>query len=83
VKTIARVLGCISGTVSEGKGLNIGYFAQQELDVLRPHETPLQHLLRLAKESPAPDRATASRICAASSAPSISPATWSSRRSAR
>jgi ATP-binding cassette subfamily F protein 3 len=52
VKTIARVLGCISGTVSEGKGLNIGYFAQQELDVLRPHETPMQHLLRLAKESP-------------------------------
>jgi ATP-binding cassette subfamily F protein 3 len=28
--------GCTSGTVSEGKGLNIGYFAQQELDVLRP-----------------------------------------------
>jgi ATP-binding cassette subfamily F protein 3 len=53
VKTIARVLTCISGTVSEGKGLNIGYFAQQELDVLRPHETPLQHMVRLAKESPA------------------------------
>ncbi len=53
VKTIARVLPCISGTVSEGKGLNIGYFAQQELDVLRPHETPLQHMVRLAKESPA------------------------------
>jgi len=50
VKTIARVLPCCSGIVSEGKGLNIGYFAQQELDVLRPHETPLQHLLRLAKE---------------------------------
>jgi ATP-binding cassette subfamily F protein 3 len=50
VKTIARVLGCSSGTVSEGKGLNIGYFAQQELDVLRPDDTPLQHLVRLAKE---------------------------------
>jgi len=50
VKTIARALPCSSGTISEGKGLNIGYFAQQELDVLRPHETPLQHLLRLAKE---------------------------------
>jgi ABC-type Mn2+/Zn2+ transport system ATPase subunit len=46
VKTIARVLTCTSGTVSEGKGLNIGYFAQQELDVLRPHETPLQHMVR-------------------------------------
>jgi len=52
VKTIARVLRCVSGSVSEGRGLNIGYFAQQELDVLRPDETPLQHLLRLAKENP-------------------------------
>ncbi len=53
VKTIARVLGCSSGTVTEGKGLSIGYFAQQELDVLRPDDTPLQHMLRLAKEGPA------------------------------
>ena len=52
VKTIARVLHCVDGSLSEGKGLNIGYFAQQELDVLRPHETPLQHLLRLAREHP-------------------------------
>ena len=50
VKTIARVLGCISGTISEGKGLHIGYFAQQELDVLRPDETPLEHMVRMAKE---------------------------------
>jgi ATP-binding cassette subfamily F protein 3 len=27
----------LAGTVTEGKGLSIGYFAQQELDVLRPH----------------------------------------------
>ena len=53
VKTIARVLHCVDGSLSEGKGLNIGYFAQQELDVLRPHETPLQHLVRLAREHPA------------------------------
>lgn len=53
VKTIARVLRCTSGTVGEGRGLNIGYFAQQELDVLRPQDTPLQHMLRLAKESAA------------------------------
>jgi len=51
VKTIARELKGLGGFVREGKGLNIGYFAQQELDVLRPHETPLQHLVRLAKES--------------------------------
>jgi len=50
VKTIARDLGLVSGTVTEGKGLNIGYFAQQELDVLRPQDTPLEHMIRLAKE---------------------------------
>jgi len=50
VKTIARDLGLVSGTVTEGKGLNIGYFAQQELDVLRPLDTPLEHMIRLAKD---------------------------------
>lgn len=50
VKTIARDLGLVSGTVTEGKGLNIGYFAQQELDVLRPQDTPLEHMIRLAKD---------------------------------
>jgi len=50
VKTIARTLPVLSGTVTEGKGLNIGYFAQQELDVLNPDETPLEHLIRLAKD---------------------------------
>ncbi len=51
VKTIARDLQAISGDVTEGKGLNIGYFAQQELDVLRPQDTPLEHMVRLAKEA--------------------------------
>jgi len=51
VKTIARVLPCCSGIVSEGKGLNIGYFAQQELDVLRPLDTPLEHMIRLARDT--------------------------------
>ena len=51
VKTIARTLAPISGTVTEGKGLSIGYFAQQELDVLRPQDNPLEHMVRLAKEA--------------------------------
>jgi ATP-binding cassette subfamily F protein 3 len=46
----------ISGEVTEGKGLNIGYFAQQELDVLRPQDTPLEHMVRLAKEAIAAGR---------------------------
>jgi ATP-binding cassette, subfamily F, member 3 len=50
VKTIARTMSQLSGTVTEGKGLNIGYFAQQELDVLRVDDNPLQHMIRLAKD---------------------------------
>lgn len=50
VKTIAREMKALAGTVTEGKGLNIGYFAQQELDVLRPSENPLEHMIRLARE---------------------------------
>jgi ATP-binding cassette subfamily F protein 3 len=50
VKTSAREMGAIAGEVTEGKGLNIGYFAQQELDVLRPADNPLEHMIRLVKE---------------------------------
>ncbi len=50
VKTVARTLQAINGQITEGKGLNIGYFAQQELDVLRPQDNPLEHMIRLAKE---------------------------------
>ena len=50
VKTIAREMKALAGTVTEGKGLNIGYFAQQELDVLRPADNPLEHMIRLARD---------------------------------
>ena len=51
VKTIAaRHSGRWAARITEGKGLNIGYFAQQELDVLRPQDTPLEHMVRLARE---------------------------------
>jgi ATP-binding cassette subfamily F protein 3 len=36
--------------MTEGKGLNIGYFAQQELDVLHPADNPLQHMIDLCKK---------------------------------
>ena len=49
VKSIARDLAPLGGTVTEGKGLSIGYFAQQELDVLRPQDTPLEHMVRMAR----------------------------------
>ncbi|WIT10953.1 ATP-binding cassette domain-containing protein [Paucibacter sediminis] len=50
VKTIARMQRALGGKITEGKGLQIGYFAQQEMDVLRPDEGPLSHMVRLAKE---------------------------------
>ena len=31
----------------EGKDLNIGYFAQHQLEQLRPDESPLQHMMKL------------------------------------
>ena len=49
VKTVARDLAALQGEITEGKGLNIGYFAQQELDVLRPQDTPLDHMIDLVK----------------------------------
>jgi ATP-binding cassette subfamily F protein 3 len=50
VKSIAHDIPLLGGTITEGKGLTIGYFAQQELDVLRPQDTPLEHMVRLARE---------------------------------
>jgi ATP-binding cassette subfamily F protein 3 len=50
VKTVARAQRAMGGKITEGKGLTIGYFAQQEMDVLRPDEGPLSHMVRLAKD---------------------------------
>jgi ATP-binding cassette, subfamily F, member 3 len=50
VKTIARALPPLHGQIVEGKGLVIGYFAQQELDVLQLDDGPLMHMVRLARD---------------------------------
>jgi ATP-binding cassette subfamily F protein 3 len=50
VKTIAHMQPALAGTMTEGKGLAIGYFAQQEMDVVHGDDTPLSHMIRLAKE---------------------------------
>ena len=52
IKTVAGTQTLLAGHITQGKGLRIGYFAQQELDVLRPDEHPLQHMIRLAKQHP-------------------------------
>ena len=59
VKTIAGALAPIGGEIIPGKGLSIGYFSQQELDVLRPAETPLEHMIRLVRDTPASMRPSA------------------------
>ncbi len=59
VKTVADALQPIAGEIIRGKGLNIGYFSQQELDVLRPADNPLEHMIRLARETPAAVRPSA------------------------
>jgi len=50
VKTIAKALAPLGGVMTEGKGLSIGYFAQQELDVLSMDDGPLLHMVRLARD---------------------------------
>ncbi len=50
VKTIAGDLPLLAGTATQGKGLVIGYFAQQELDVLQLDDGALMHMVRLARD---------------------------------
>ena len=50
IKLLAKELKPLAGKRVEGKELNIGYFAQHQLEQLRLHESPLQHMLRLDAE---------------------------------
>ena len=50
VKTIAHMLPPLAGRMTEGKGLVIGYFAQQELDLLQLDDGALMHMVRLARD---------------------------------
>ncbi|MCX7185833.1 MAG: ATP-binding cassette domain-containing protein [Methylophilales bacterium] len=47
IKLLANELKPLSGKRVEGKDLNVGYFAQHQLEQLRPDESPLQHMLKL------------------------------------
>ncbi|HZN24088.1 MAG TPA: ATP-binding cassette domain-containing protein [Burkholderiales bacterium] len=47
VKLLAGELEPLAGRRLEGRGLSIGYFAQHQLEQLRPAESPIQHLVRL------------------------------------
>ncbi len=47
IKLLAHELEPLSGKRVEGKDLKIGYFAQHQLEQLRPDESPLQHMIKL------------------------------------
>ena len=47
IKLLAGDLAPLQGQRHEGKGLAIGYFAQHQIEVLRPDESPLRHLTRI------------------------------------
>jgi len=47
IKLLAHELAPLSGKRVEGKDLNIGYFAQHQLEQLRPDDSPLQHMMKL------------------------------------
>jgi ATP-binding cassette subfamily F protein 3 len=49
VKTITAALQPLGGSMNVGKGLVIGYFAQQEMDLLNEDDTPLQMMTRLSR----------------------------------
>src|SRR6201999_4486035 len=48
IKTLAGVLPELAGSVRPGKGLQIGYFAQHQVETLRHDDSPLGHMARLA-----------------------------------
>ena len=50
IKTIAGDIEPLHGVARFGKGLVIGYFAQHQLEMLRPDDSPLMHLARIAPD---------------------------------
>ena len=51
-KLIAEKLEATSGRVARAGKLSIAYFAQHQLDELRPEESPAQHVARLMVDAP-------------------------------
>ena len=51
IKTIAGELKPLKGSAIFNKGLQVGYFAQQQIEMLRDDQSPLWHLLRIAPDA--------------------------------
>lgn len=50
IKLLASEIAAQSGSIQLAKGVQLGYFAQHQLDTLRAEESALWHLARLAPE---------------------------------
>jgi ATP-binding cassette, subfamily F, member 3 len=51
VKTVAGALSPLSGSVTVNKGLEIGYFAQHQVEMLDDEASPLLHFARIAPKA--------------------------------
>ncbi|MCI4660657.1 MAG: ABC-F family ATP-binding cassette domain-containing protein [Neomegalonema sp.] len=51
-KVLAKRLTPLAGEIIHHSKLKVGFFAQHQLDELRPEETPVQHIARLRPEEP-------------------------------
>ncbi|CAM5192972.1 ATP-binding cassette subfamily F protein 3 OS=Castellaniella defragrans OX=75697 GN=HNR28_000317 PE=4 SV=1 [Castellaniella defragrans] len=51
VKTLAQELSPLAGRYQPARGLEVGYFAQQQLDLLDATLSPLQHFTRIAPDT--------------------------------
>ncbi|BEU01611.1 ABC transporter ATP-binding protein [Agarivorans sp. OAG1] len=51
IKLLSGELKALAGKVEINKMAKVGYFAQHQLETLRPDDTPMQHLQRLAPNS--------------------------------
>jgi len=49
IKTIAATQKALSGSIVSNKGVEIGYFAQHQVEMLRDDQSPLWHLSRISK----------------------------------
>ncbi|MDB1122796.1 ABC transporter ATP-binding protein [Vibrio algarum] len=48
IKLLSSELSPQGGDLTYSQGVNIGYFAQHQLETLHPEETPLQHMMQIA-----------------------------------
>ncbi len=51
IKALAGALPPLQGDRTEAKHLKIGYFAQHQLEQLKPDQSPLQHILALSPQT--------------------------------